>query len=66
MSLCCMLIPAKILLMMKDQIKPTSHTSLKTFAGQFLDVCCLSEITIWDRFARLFHWSVAGAFLLDF
>ena len=24
------------------------------------------EITIWDRFARLFHWSVAGAFLLDF
>ena len=24
------------------------------------------EITIWDRFVRLFHWSVAGAFLLDF
>jgi len=24
------------------------------------------EVTIWDRFIRLFHWSVAGAFLLDF
>ena len=24
------------------------------------------EITVWDRFVRLFHWSVAGAFLLDF
>lgn len=24
------------------------------------------EITIWDRFVRVFHWSVAGAFLLDF
>ena len=24
------------------------------------------EITIWDRFVRLFHWSVAIAFLLDF
>ncbi len=24
------------------------------------------EITVWDRFVRLFHWSVASAFLLDF
>lgn len=24
------------------------------------------EITVWDRFIRLFHWSVASAFLLDF
>ena len=24
------------------------------------------EIKVWDRFVRLFHWSVAGAFLLDF
>lgn len=24
------------------------------------------EITVWDRFVRVFHWSVAGAFLLDF
>ena len=45
MSLCCMLIPAKKFLMMKDKIKPTSHTSLKTFVGRFLDICRLSEIT---------------------
>lgn len=24
------------------------------------------EITVWDRFVRVFHWSVAVAFLLDF
>ena len=24
------------------------------------------EITVWDWFVRLFHWSVASAFLLDF
>ena len=24
------------------------------------------EITVWDHFVRVFHWSVAAAFLLDF
>ena len=24
------------------------------------------EITVWDHFVRVFHWSVASAFLLDF